>query len=183
MTEDKEIQKSRKIYGYLSSLSIFASIIHLLGFILFQSYGGYDASLNTYSGTYGLSFGFSSSLFSMLLASKVDFALAKTMGAIVSVLLGLGIIFTSSKAVKGKFVYHYIGVGLYLVDTLFLIPDFILSLGRYTPLRMSLSYLIVNLVLHLVFFAVLIYSVFLTIRLQKYENDRPVYQSEERKSL
>lgn len=183
MSEDKDIKKDRKIYGYLASVSIFASIIHLLGFILFQSFASYDASLKCYSGIYGLSFGFSSSLFSMLLASNVDSILPKTIGAIVSVLLALGIIFTSSQAGKGKFVYHHIGVGLYLFDTLFLIPDFILSLCGYTAMRMSVSYLIVNLIIHLVFSAVLIYSLFIAVRLQKYEASRPIYQSEERKSL
>ena len=180
----ESIEKLRKIYGYLASLTIFVTIIHLIGFILFQSFAAYDSVSLEYSNTYGMAFSFSASQFAMTLGSlKNDLGFVKLLGAITSVLLGLSIIFLSTQAVTGNLLCRYIGVGLYILDTLFVLPEVILSLQNKFPLKLSVAGISLSVLLHLVFLLILGYSLYIAIKLQKAEKYIVGYNPKENKSL
>lgn len=182
--KQEALDRLRKTYGYLASVTLFVTILHLIGFILFQSFSTYDSVTNEYSNTYGMMFSFSSAQFAMTLGSlRKDFGFVKIMGAIVSVLLGLSIIFLSTQAVKGKLLCHYIGVGLYFFDSCFLIPEAILSAQMRYPLGLSTGGIIVSVILHAVFLIVLGYSLWIAIRISKAEMNMPIQTSKENKSL
>ena len=182
--ENDKITKLRKIYGYLASSTIVLTIIHLLGFILLQTQISLDDSTKAFKNTFGLMLSFNSTqLACTLFSNNLNVSLVKASGAIFSIVLGLIIIFLSSQAVKGKFIYHYIGVGLYFLDTLCIIPEIILSLLKIYPLNLDVVSIIVTLIIHVIAIAVLVYSLVIARKLQKDEENKPLYDSKENKSL
>lgn len=184
MKEKEEIQKYRKRFGYFASLTILVTILHLLGFILFQSLATYDSVENIYQGSFSLMFCYSSTQFALTLGSlKNDFGFLKALGGVTSIVLGLLMVFLSTRAVKGKFLCHYIATGLYLLDTLFLIPEAILSFAGTYSLKYDAVSLCVSLCIHLLFLSLLVYSCYIARKIEKFEDNLPIYSSEEKKSL
>ncbi len=182
--ENSTIAKLRKTYGYLASAIIVITIIHLLGFILLQSLISLNENKDAFNGAFGMMLSYSTTQFAITIASKnFNLGLIKASGAIFSIVLGLVTIFLSSQAVKGKFIYHYIACGLYFLDTLFLIPEIILSCLKTFPLYLDIVGIIVSIIIHLIACSVLIYSLIVARKLEIEEKNKPLYDSKEKKSL
>jgi hypothetical protein len=160
------LEKDRKAYGYLASLPIVLTVVHLVSYIVFQSLLSLDSN-GVYSQGWALCSVFLSSAFCSQLCSlsgKKD--LVTSLAAIVSIVFGLAFLFLSSQAVKGKFRSLWISLGLYGLDTLFLVPIIFLSAKKITPLVLTNWELGVNLGIHLLFLAGLIAGVAIAKRLQ-----------------
>jgi hypothetical protein len=167
------VEQDRKAYGYLASLPIVLTVVHLVSYIVFQSLLSLDSN-GVYSQAGALCSVFLSSAFcSQLCSLSGKKELVTSLAAIVSIVLGLGFLFLSSKAVKGNFRSLFIALGLYGLDTLFLVPIIFLSAKSITPLVLNTWEIWVNLAIHLLFLAGLIVGVAIAKRLQANDPKAP----------
>ncbi len=163
---DKDVRR----YGTLCSLPLILSIVHLLFTVFFITTISYHKDTNTLGNLYTLGELFSVSSFSaVLLGSNLSFNSFKALTSLIGVGFGLVEIFLSTFAVKGSKKSFLLSFLLYAIDTLFLIPTCICSTILNTVCKMQIYDILLNLLLHLVFLALYLYSFLLWNRMKKYE--------------
>ncbi len=168
----QEYGKLRKRYSYLVAVPLLLAIFHFIGQILLQ----YSLSLDKSDPTlYHDSFSslgriFSSSALPCLcLSPKYDLKRIYSVSAVVSIALGLILVFSSVYASRGKGRCLLLALCIEGADLALLLPCLILSLkGRY-PLKMTLTDYILNLLFHLIGLAALIYSLPVIRKIHDYE--------------
>lgn len=168
--QKQNYDKDVRHYGTLCSLPLILSIVHLLFTVFFITTISYHKDANTIGNLYTLGELFSVSSFSaVLLGLNLNFNSFKALVALIGVGFGLIEIFLSTFAVKGSKKSFFCSFILYFLDTLFLIPTIICSSLLKTACHLQLYDILLNLLLHLVFIALYIYSFLLLKRMKRYE--------------
>lgn len=171
--EEKDYLKDRKRYGFLASLPIIVAIFHLLFAVIFMTIVNFHPEDNTFSNLYVLGELFASSSFSaFLVAGQNSLQAMKTVPSIVAVVLGLGLIFLSTGAVKGKKKLYFISFLIYVFDTIMMIPAIIINLVVKSSVYYRVYDYILMILIHIVFLAIFVWGLFICKRLDAYEEKK-----------
>ncbi|MFA6861266.1 MAG: hypothetical protein WCR56_02660 [Bacilli bacterium] len=179
-------QKDRNLFSIFASAPICLTIISLIGEIVFQSLLTYTDG--TYSVPWSMGLLFSSSALSVLtLASHENVKLLIGISGAVSVLFGLLLVILSSYAIKGKGKNLFFALIIYSVDSIVLIPLLILSSMNVYLISLDTAGYVLQIVIHLIFLAILAFGTILEHRLRKYESShqptvKPLFTDQEKEN-
>lgn len=163
-------KKYRKAYSILTTCVMLVAIFHAIGQVLLPIFIELDESANAFKNIPGIGLMFSSALFSALTTSKkIDAQNVNAVSSCVTLLLTITIVFLANIATKGKKWGVYPIAALYVIDALFLVPIIILN-GKY-PLTISLADLIVNIIFHIIFCAMIVTLLIVSLKLTKREKN------------
>jgi hypothetical protein len=178
MDQKERYLKDRRLYGYLSSLPILIAIVHLFFTLFFMTTVNYHEDTNTFANLYTIGEMYSASaLAGVLIGLKPSLSLMKAIPGLAGILFGLVMIFLSTFAVKGKKVYYYISMGVYLSDTILMIPTIILSFTLKTIVHLQVYDIILMILIHGLFLAIYVYGIFVIRRLTRYEETKAIEES------
>lgn len=170
---ETDYQKDRKRYGFLASLPIIVSIFHLLFTVIYMSILNYHPETKTFSNVFVLGELFASSSFvAPLLEGQANLMTAKTVPAVIALVIGLSMIFLSTGAVKGDKRLYYASFFIYCFDSVMIIPSIITSFVLANSLQMKVYDVILTILFHAIFLAVYIWGIFVCQRLDKYEEEQ-----------
>lgn len=163
-------KKDQHRYGILASLPIIVAIVHLLFTVFFMTTVSYNESSNSLGNLYTLGELFSVSIFSCILSGQaVNIKSFKAIMALSGVIIGLVMIFLSTAAVKGKKKCFLISFLIYGLDSLFIIPNIILSYTLTSTCKMQIYDIIITVLIHAVFIGLYSYTTLVIKRMNKFE--------------
>lgn len=172
MMGNAEYEKTKKRYGYLLAVPMLFAIVHAIGQILLQSFLRFNTETMSYTSCPGLGISYSSSLLSAILISgKQNADLVNSLSSCFSILFTILLILFSSFAAKGK---HWGITALFLtyaLDTAITIPLLLVDGLASFPLKLTVADQIMTPLFHLLFLGFLIYLLFLSRNLVRYENE------------
>ncbi len=174
MSEPSLYERRKTRYGHVLTLLLLLTILHLIGMVLVQSFTKINDAGDGFvtSPVFGLMF--ASSGFALLLTSA-SYSLKSVLSSssIITLALSLLLLFFQYDASKGKHAFLYVASCLYLVDSLFLLPDFILL--HHYPIPFSWIDVLLFSLLHLAGVVLYVIATVLAFRLQQEEKNKPAH--------
>ena len=169
MLSKENYEKGVKTYGYLASLPILVSIVHMLAQVFLQITLNYTEGVG-FTNILSFPFTFGSSLLGGIImegSKNLDFV--KNTSSLVGVVFCLALIFLSTAAVKGKKIYFYISSAIYGVDFLCMIASFITAFALSSTIGTHPLVIVMQSLLHLIFISLFVYGILLSKKLDEYE--------------
>jgi hypothetical protein len=162
----EKLDKYEKFFSYTITGLIIIAIIHLIGEVIFQSFIKVNDE-DIITGIIGLGSLFNSASFSAILVSnRLSQVALKSIPAVISISIGILFIFLAMACKKSKFRLMLIAAILYFVDTLFVIPNIILSLSGNYLISFSVVDYVLSFVFHIIFLAILSFGTVLEFKLK-----------------
>ena len=166
----EQYKKDQKRFGLMASLPIVVAITHLLFTVIYMSIVTAHQD-GTYGNVFLLGEMFATSSFGAILIGQGGSETAiRSLPAMLGVVLGLAMIFLSTSAVKGKKLPYYISFGVYLFDSVMIIPTMLCSIFLTGS---GIHYMVVDyfitILLHLIFIGLFLYGVRIIKRMEDYE--------------
>jgi hypothetical protein len=170
---DEAYEARKRRYGTIITILTFVTIVHLVGMVLVQSLTKMNEAQDqfTYAPIFGMMYG--SSCFSLLLSSQtMQLKAVNSISGVITIGIALVIMLCHYYSTKGKHGFFWTACGLYLIDTLFLIPS--LALMHSYPIQLSVVDVLLLVMIHLVGLGLYAYGFYLSYNLNKSERNRPV---------
>lgn len=152
---DTKVKRKVNLYMICTIAPIVIAIFHLLFAIIFQSTCKVDTETGLVSGhCYGGMFSFASFLTLLVTPSKA-LTQIKSVEGVVNLVIALPMILFATTANKKKGHFVFFSTIVYVIDTIFMIPLFVMDSNNSYPYKLTSVDITLTILFHVVFLIVL----------------------------
>lgn len=175
MKKDSSYSSLRKSFSVLAGSPIWISIVSFIGVIFLQQNLKVDTASSAVLGTGAFAFLFGTSQLTLVLSAKtLNLSFIKGMSSVLSIAIGLLLVFFSYFAAKGRKGFLEGCLVVYGLDTALSVAALIIGGIGNTPIDPGIASYIVSPLLHLIGLVLILYGVILRKKLEAEEGTEEV---------